>query len=96
MKDNDKVAMFRDIAERLGETYAKKNHDYGDSFGESVDRYGIVAAITRISDKFHRAENLLAFRRCANFESAEDTLLDLAAYSIMTVMELRNAKLPER
>lgn len=87
------VAQFRAVATALANTYAEKNRMYNDSFSESVERYGIVAAITRLSDKFHRAENLLVFNKApVNFESAEDTLLDLAAYSIMTVMEIRKAQ----
>lgn len=80
---------FRRLAVQLADTYAKKNADYGDSFAESVQRYGMVAAVTRISDKFHRAENLLMFHKGdPHYESATDTLLDLAAYAVMTVMEI--------
>lgn len=93
MKEPLNVATFRSICADLSELYAAKNAAYNNSFGESVQRYGMVAAITRISDKFHRAENLLIFNKGeTNFESAEDTLLDLASYAIMTVIELRKSK----
>lgn len=88
------VTMFREMSSQLAETYEKKNTDYGNSFTESVDRYGYVAGIVRMSDKFNRAENLLLNDNEAlvNDESAVDTLLDLAAYSIMLAMEVVNRK----
>lgn len=84
--------MFQRLASQLGETYEKKNTDYGNSFSGSVNRYGYVAGIVRMSDKFNRAENLLLGEKQAliNEESAVDTLLDLAAYSIMLAMEVLN------
>ena len=33
--------------------------DYGDSFGISVQKYGLISALTRISDKFNRLESLI-------------------------------------
>lgn len=86
--------MFQRLASQLGETYEKKNTDYGNSFSGSVNRYGYVAGIVRMSDKFNRAENLLLGEKQAliNEESAVDTLLDLAAYSIMLAMEVLNRK----
>lgn len=88
------VEMFGNIAKKLAETYEKKNTDYGNSFSSSVERYGYVAGIVRMSDKFNRAENLLLGGKEAlvNDESAVDTLLDLAAYSIMMAMEVMNRK----
>ena len=47
-----------------------------------------------MSDKFHRIENLLLGDKEAlvNDESACDSLLDLAAYSLMMAMEVKNRK----
>ena len=81
--------MFKGIAETMCETYKAKNNDYGDSFGESVRKYGIISALTRISDKFNRLETLLLNKnQLVKTESINDTLLDLACYSIMTIIEL--------
>ncbi len=90
----EKVEQFRKIVNNLADLYEKKQHDYGDSFSKSIDRFGIEAAFTRMSDKFNRAENLLLCKKEAlvNDESAVDTLLDLGAYSIMTAMEVLNRK----
>lgn len=88
------VTMFGNIVNSLAETYKKKDTDYGNSFSQSIDKYGYVAGLVRMSDKFNRAENLLLNNKEAlvNDESAVDTLLDLAAYSIMLAMEVINRK----
>lgn len=86
------VCRFRDIALELTQTYIAKNKDYGNSFGCSVEKYGLVAALTRISDKFNRVENLILSRgeRHVKDESLTDTLGDMAAYCIMTIIEIEN------
>lgn len=87
---NDKVQTIRELAAKIADTYELKNHDYGDSFGISVRKYGIISALTRISDKFNRAEQLiLSKEQKVNDEALEDTLLDLATYCMMTVAELK-------
>lgn len=85
----DKVGNFQHIADELTELYSKKNHDYGDSFSETVKEYGIIAALTRITDKFNRLKSLiLNGDQQVKDESIIDTLKDLASYSIMTCIEL--------
>lgn len=88
MSDISSVDIFRQKVNELADTYEKKNRDYGDSFHVSVQKYGIIAALTRISDKFNRLENLILNKDNPNYESLHDTLLDAAAYCIMTAMEL--------
>ena len=44
-----------------------KNEKYGDSFSVSVQKYGYVAALTRISDKFHRFEQLILSKEDGSF-----------------------------
>lgn len=81
------------ICKELHSTYLAKNRDYGDAFGRSLDKFGIVAAVTRMSDKMSRIETLyeaVGASRSVSDESIEDTLLDLANYAIMTVMWLRD------
>ena len=86
----NKIKKFATITEGMVETYKAKNKDYGDSFGLSVNKYGLIAALTRISDKFNRLENLIIKReQNVKDESLEDTLLDLASYCIMTAIELK-------
>lgn len=90
-----KMAMHRNICKELNDTYEKKNHDYGDSFGETYKKLGIISAITRISDKYNRLVTLCTLpeeERKVKDESISDTLLDMANYCIMTEIELRKNK----
>lgn len=84
------VVRFKEIADNMVATYQIKNHDYSDSFGVSVRKYGLIAALTRISDKFNRIENLIlgADMQVAD-ESLADSLKDLACYAVMTIMAIK-------
>lgn len=90
----DNVVRFGRIARELSNLYERKNTDYGDSFGRSVEKYGLISALTRISDKFNRLESLIlnGEHTEVNDESLDDTLKDLAAYCIMTVVAREQQK----
>lgn len=85
----DKVAKHKLICEQLNDIYARKNADYGDSFGKSFKDYGLTMACIRLDDKLNRLKALRTADAHVKDESIEDTLLDLANYAIMTVIELR-------
>lgn len=83
----NQVEHFEQITKEMSSLYAKKNADYGDSFSKSLDKYGIIAALTRISDKFNRLESLIVNKNNqVKDERLEDTLMDMASYCIMTKM----------
>ena len=84
----NKAEKHRQICERLNEIYRKKNADYGDSFGKSFQKHGLYASVIRLEDKFNRFENLITKEVQVKDESITDTLLDMANYCIMTVIEL--------
>ena len=87
----DKIQAHKAICEELNKIYAKKNADYGNSFGETFDKLGIISAVTRISDKYNRLASLCTKpeeERQVKDESITDTLLDMANYCIMTVIEM--------
>ncbi|MEG1620619.1 MAG: nucleotide modification associated domain-containing protein [Oscillospiraceae bacterium] len=89
----DKIERHKEICNEMLNTYKDKNHDYGDSFGETFRKLGIVSAITRISDKTNRLQSICFSGKIKIFdESMRDTLLDLANYAIMTIMELEGIK----
>lgn len=82
--------------------YLPKNMDYGDSFHKLYEELGIISAVTQIAHKFNRLktqakkynhdttkETYLTNTQ----EKIEDTLLDLANYCILTVMEIRREQL---
>ena len=80
-----------DITANMAKTYAAKNHDYGNSFEQSLDKFGLVASIVRMGDKMNRIESLSKKEAEVKDESIKDTLLDLANYAIMTVMWLNRS-----
>lgn len=84
----DRVSKHAKICEQLNKTYEQKNHDYGNSFGETYKKLGVISAITRISDKYNRICSLANKSAMVKDESIKDTLLDLANYCIMTVIEM--------
>lgn len=84
-----KTERFRKIAAQMADLYEKKNADYGDSYSKSIKKYGAVAGLVRLSDKFNRLENLILHGECEiKDESVKDTLIDLANYAIMLYMEV--------
>lgn len=87
----DNVKQFNELAQSMCELYEKKNSDYGDSFNISCTKYGPIAALTRMSDKFNRIETLILKRQTQKVEDEkiEDTLIDLANYAMMTVLWMK-------
>lgn len=89
----DSLDIHKTICNQIHSTYERKNADYGDAFGRSVDEFGISAAMVRISDKYYRALNLVkGHTPQVASEALEDTLLDMANYCIMTVMKMKEAE----
>lgn len=85
----NKIEMHMEICKGLYNLYKIKNHDYGDSFGETFDKLGIISAVTRITDKVNRLQSLCTKEQLVNDEKIEDTLMDAANYCIMTLIELK-------
>ena len=83
------VVSFRDIQDKLIKIYAKKNHDYGDSFNEGCNELGVGYAFSRIFDKTKRFQTLAKGIMNNNLsievqdETIEDTIMDLANYCVM-------------
>lgn len=95
----DDELRFRNITEKMRETFLKKNHDYGNSFHETWDEFGdkgIITALTQISHKYHRLMNIGLGTKPLVDESIDDTLLDMANYCILTIMELEKARNNEK
>lgn len=86
----DKVQRHRDLCDQLNKIYEQKNHDYGDSFGKTFQEEGFAMSRIRLSDKLNRFKSLSKNPESqqVNDESIRDTLLDLANYAIMTVLEM--------
>lgn len=86
-----RVQKHMELCKELNKTYECKNRDYGNSFGETYEKLGIISAITRISDKHNRLINLCTkteSERKVKDESIRDTLMDLSNYCLLTIIEL--------
>lgn len=85
---NEKVEAHKKLCLFLNDLYARKNADYGDSFGRSFKVFGRVSAMVRISDKFNRLMSLWDKEAgVVSDEPFRDTLLDMANYCIMLAVE---------
>ena len=84
-----KTDLHRDLCLGLNKTFVKKNHDYGDSFAKArhvIPNY----TLGKLYDKFQRFMTLTQTETAAvTEETIEDTLLDLADYCVMEVLERR-------
>lgn len=89
MADMSKVERHRKICEELNALYERKNHDYGDSFHATFLEEGMAMSRIRLGDKLSRFKTLSKQEaRMVDDESLRDTLMDLANYAIMTVLEM--------
>jgi hypothetical protein len=77
------------VADEVRDTLIRKNRDYGDSFAKQYAKYGVMSGLIRMDDKMRRLENLVGGAEANVDESIEDTLMDLAGYAMLCVVELR-------
>lgn len=82
---------FGEVLSEISELHERKNHDYGDSFSALFKDFGMVYPVPRIYEKAMRLKTLLRAENKVN-ESVRDTLLDIASYAVMTIVELDNQK----
>jgi len=89
-EDNDKFGNV--LLEMLG-IYKKKNADYGNSFSETIQEFGLVPAVARINDKLKRVKNIVKGNEIyITGESLRDNLMDIANYCVLTIVELDKHK----
>ena len=76
------------------DTFCRKNHDYGNSFEESLDKFGIISSLVRMQDKMLRLESLTDESKTqqVSSESLLDTLEDLSNYAAMTACWLKGVQ----
>lgn len=79
---------MHDAHKELQEIFVKKNTDYGNSFEESLEKHGLIAAIVRMEDKMSRLNTLSKNEALVKDESIIDTLKDLSNYALMTAVWL--------
>lgn len=90
---NDNERRHEKLCNEIHELYCRKNHDYGDSFHQTFLEEGMAMPRIRLGDKFSRFKTLtLLGGQQVKDESVRDTLIDLANYAMMTVMEIDHDK----
>lgn len=89
-KEMTKPERHMALCQELNAIYTKKNHDYGDSYHVTYLEEGMAMPRIRMSDKLNRFKSLTRKpgEALVNDESIRDTLMDLANYALMTVLEL--------
>lgn len=90
-----KCVAFRDITDGMYDTFKAKNHDYGNSFSELFAECGMTYAYGHLSEKLKRVKSLMSDEAKVKDESMRDSLLDLANYAILTIMELDKTSMPK-
>jgi hypothetical protein len=78
------------IFQDLQTIMVRKHQDYGPR--NISDAYGgpMNGLLVRIGDKYARIKHLMADKeRTANFESLEDSFLDLANYCVIAILVMR-------
>ena len=86
----DRLGIYQHIINNLEDTYKKKNSDYGNSVGNTYEKFGDISFLTRITDKYNRMVNLVCNSnnvRKVKDEALEDTILDLANYCLLWLVE---------
>lgn len=86
--------VFKKLTDKMFDTYKRKNADYGSSFDDLFDEFGMDSVLIRLKDKFNRIKSLTkpGQKQMVVDESVEDTLLDLANYCILTLVKLAKDK----
>jgi hypothetical protein len=89
MENITSTEKHKELCNYLNDLYIRKNNAYGDSFHELYKDLGIISAVTQITHKYNRLKTLAKDHTIdINDESIIDTLLDMANYCIMTVVEV--------
>ena len=88
----EKINMHNELLDKLTKLYLTKNADYGDSVSETYKKYGMTSFLVRMEDKLNRVRTLSQKEAKVTDEKIEDTLLDLANYAILAIIEKKMEK----
>lgn len=90
-KDNKFLECYQETLNDMAETFYLKNERYGDSFTQTMDDYGMVTSMIRVTDKFNRLKTLYQNRELdEDDEPIVDTMLDMANYLVMTLAYIKS------
>lgn len=87
---NKKIESFKQLTGEMVALYTRKNRDYGNSFTEMYKDWGPMYPLSRMQEKLRRATQLMRSGEAqVTEEKVADTLLDLANYALMTILEIK-------
>lgn len=94
----NRLGIYQYILSNLEDTYKRKNSDYGNSVGDTYEKFGDISFLTRITDKYNRILSLADKGECGEVkdEALEDTILDLANYGLLWLVEREYAAQQEK
>lgn len=78
---------FREVCKEMEQMFVKKHKDYGK--GNILDT-GELGIAFRVSDKLNRIKHILANDKAPQFESVEETWIDIGVYAVIAVMLKRS------
>ena len=79
---------FKEITDKMFDTFKAKKHDYGSSFSNLFKECGMTYAYGHMAEKLERVKSLMKDDAKVKGESMKDSLYDLANYAILTIMQL--------
>lgn len=88
MIKKEDIDRFKEITDKMFDTYKAKNKDYGDSFRRLFEECGMTYAYEHMAEKLERVKSLMKDEAKVKGEGMKDSLKDLANYAILTIMEL--------
>lgn len=96
MSGIDKTDIHSEIINEMHALYVRKNADYGDSFAQLRKRYPNFVCM-RLFDKLNRLDTLIqpGYEAQVTDEKLEDTLMDIANYAVMEILERRAERTQE-
>lgn len=89
---NEKVLRHKEICDGLNELYARKNHDYGDSFHTTFVEEGLAMARIRLGDKFSRFKTLSRLSCNDRDQKNSEGYSDPTAYQAMMNLEIEELR----
>lgn len=92
MSKVNKSNKFKEVTAEMEILYTLKNTNYGNSFSEQFKEYGLTSLCIRLDDKIRRLKSINQQLSDGSVnvddESVRDTLIDLANYSVLGIMEI--------
>ena len=86
-----KEEQFKQLTQQMLETFKKKNADYGDSTTQTFEEFGLTSYAIRLNDKLNRIKSFCKKGELeVKDEGIVDSLMDMASYCLLAVVDIKN------